>query len=116
MSFLLAFLIGGALCLVAQLIMDFTGATPAVILVGSVMLGAIAAGLGIYEPFARLAGSGATVPLPGFGFSLVSGLMKEMPKEGWVALFSGAFKATGAGIKAALIFGLIASFVTRARA
>ncbi len=116
MSYLLAFLIGGALCLIAQLVMDLTRATPAVVLVGSVVLGAIAAGFGLYEPFARLAGAGATVPLPGFGFSLVSGLIKELPKEGWVALFSGAFKATGAGIKAALIFGLLASFLTRARA
>ena len=116
MSYLLAFLVGGAICLLAQLVMDLTKATPAEILVGSVMLGAIAAGFGLYEPFAKFAGAGATVPLPGFGFSLVSGLIKEMPKEGWVALFSGAFKATGAGIKAALIFGIIASFVTRARA
>ncbi len=116
MSYLLAFLVGGALCLLAQLVMDLTKATAAEILVGSVMLGAIAAGFGLYEPFAKFAGAGATVPLPGFGFSLVSGLIKEMPKEGWVALFSGAFKATGAGIKAALIFGIIASYVTRARA
>ncbi len=116
MSYLLAFVVGGALCLVAQLVMDLTRTTPAVILVGSVMLGAIAGGFGLYEPFAKFAGAGATVPLPGFGFSLVSGLIKELPKEGWVALFSGAFKATGAGIKAALIFGILASFVTRARA
>ena len=116
MSYLLAFLVGGALCLLAQRVMDVTKATAAEILVGSVMLGAIAAGFGLYEPFAKFAGAGATIPLPGFGFSLVSGLIKELPKEGWVALFSGAFKATGAGIKAALIFGVIASFATRARA
>jgi stage V sporulation protein AE len=116
MIYLLAFVVGGALCLVAQLVMDITKATPAVILVGSVVLGAIAAGFGLYEPLAKFAGAGATVPLPGFGFSLVSGLLKEMPKEGWVALFSGAFKATGAGIKAALIFGLLAAMFTRARA
>jgi len=116
MTFLMAFLIGGAICLLAQLAMDLLRLTPAVVLVASVVLGAIAAGVGIYEPFAKFAGAGATIPLPGFGFSLVSGLLKELPKEGWVALFSGAFKATGAGIKAALIFGLFASFLTRARA
>lgn len=116
MTYLLAFLIGGALCLIAQIFMDLTRATPAVVLVASVVLGAIATGFGLYEPFAKFAGAGATVPLPGFGFSLAAGLIKELPKEGWVALFSGAFKATGAGIKAALIFGLLASFITRARA
>jgi len=115
-TFLLAFVVGGALCLVAQLLVDLLRMPPVVVLVGSVVLGALVAGVGLYEPFAKIAGAGATTPLPGFGFSLVSGVVKELPKEGWVALFSGAFKATGAGIKAALIFGLLASFLTRARA
>ena len=116
MSYVLAFVVGGAFCAAAQLLMDFTRWTPAVVLVLGVVAGAIVAGFGLYQPFAQFAGAGATIPLPGFGYSLVSGLLKELPKEGWVALFSGAFKSTGAGIKAALVFGLIASFVTKPRA
>ena len=116
MIFLMAFLVGGALCMIAQIVMDLTRLTPAHILVGSVVLGVILGGIGIYEPLAKFAGAGATIPLPGFGFSMITGLLKEIPKEGWVAVFSGAFKATGAGIKAALIFGIVASFFVRARA
>lgn len=116
MSFLLAFLVGGALCMVAQIVMDVTHRTPADILVAGVVLGAVAAGFGLYEPLTKIAGAGASVPLPGFGASLVQGLTKELPQEGWVSLFSGAFKATGAGIKAALVFGLIASWLVRSRA
>ena len=116
MIFLMAFLVGGALCMIAQIVMDLTRLTPAHILVGSVVLGVILGGIGIYEPLAKFAGAGATIPLPGFGFSMITGLLKEIPKEGWVAVFSGAFKATGAGITAALIFGIVASFFVRARA
>ncbi|MDA8345821.1 MAG: stage V sporulation protein AE [Thermaerobacter sp.] len=116
MTFLMAFLIGGALCMIAQIVMDLTRLTPAHILVGGVVMGVILGGIGIYEPFAKFAGAGATIPLPGFGYSMVAGIIKEIPKEGWVSVFSGAFKATGAGIKAALIFGVLAAFFVRARA
>lgn len=115
-TFLLAFLVGGALCMVAQIVMDLTRLTPTHVLVGAVVLGVILGGLGVYEPLTKIAGAGASIPLPGFGNSMITGLIREIPKEGWVAAFSGAFKSTGAGIKAALIFGLFASFFVRARA
>ena len=115
-TFVMAFLVGGALCMAAQLVMDLTRLTPAHILVGAVVLGVIFGGAGLYEPLVKFAGAGASIPLPGFGNSMITGLIREIPKEGWVAAFSGAFKATGAGIKAAIIFGIAASLFVRARA
>lgn len=116
MTFLLAFVVGGALCLIAQLVLEYSRLTPAHVLVLFVVLGALATGAGIYEPLIRAAGAGATIPLPGFGSTLVQGILKDLPQEGWAALFSGAFKASGSGIKAAILFGLISSWLFRARA
>lgn len=116
MTFLWAFLVGGALCLAAQLVLEFSRLTPAHVLVLFVVLGALAAGAGIYEPLVKVAGEGANIPLPGFGYTLVDGVLKDLPKEGWAALFSGSFKASGSGIKAAIVFGLVASWIFRSRA
>lgn len=116
MTFLWAFLVGGALCLIAQLVLEFSRLTPAHVLVLFVVLGALATGAGLYEPLIKVAGEGANIPLPGFGYTLVDGVLKDLPKEGWAALFSGAFKASGSGIKAAIVFGLVASWIFRARA
>lgn len=116
MTFVWAFVVGGALCLAAQIVLEYSRLTPAHVLVLFVVLGAIASGFGIYEPLVQTAGAGASIPLPGFGNTLAQGVIKDLPTEGWAALFSGAFKASGSGIKAAIVFGLIASWVFKSRA
>lgn len=100
-----AFLVGGALCLVAQLVLDLFQLNPAHVMVMFVSLGAIASGLGLYEPLVRLAGAGATVPLPGFGHSLVQGIMRDVGSKGWLGLFTGGFTASAIGLSVAVVFG-----------
>lgn len=109
MSYLLAFLVGGLLAALAQVVLDLTGWSAAHIMVLFVVLGGIAGGLGLYGPLVKVAGAGATVPLPGFGFSLVQGVIQEVHSLGLVGAFIGSLKATAAGIKAAVIFGLLAA-------
>lgn len=108
-TYLMAFVIGGLICVVGQLLMDLTPLTPAHVLVLFVVLGGVMSGLGLYQPLVDLAGAGATVPLPGFGHSLVSGTIEEINKNGLVGLFSGAIKATAVGITAAVVFGFLAA-------
>lgn len=104
-SLVKAFLVGGALCTVAQLVLDLAQLNPAHVMVLFVSLGAVASGLGLYEPLVRLAGAGATVPLPGFGHSLVQGIMKDIGSKGWLGLFTGGFTATATGLSVAVVFG-----------
>lgn len=115
MSYLIAFLIGGTICAIAQLVLDFTRLTPAHVMVISVSLGALLGGLGLYGPLVQFAGAGATIPLPGFGYALVQGVLGDLPKLGLLGLFTGSLKATGAGLKAAVIFGFVASLVANPR-
>lgn len=102
----MAFLIGGLICVVGQLIMDLTPLTPAHVLVLFVVLGGLLSGLGVYQPLVDLGGAGATIPLPGFGHSLVSGTIEDINRFGFIGIFSGALRASAVGITAAVVFGL----------
>ncbi|MBE6805196.1 MAG: stage V sporulation protein AE [Clostridia bacterium] len=106
---LYAFAVGGALCSIGQLLIDYTKLTPARILVGYVVGGVILTGIGIYEALVKFAGAGATVPLTGFGYSLAKGVEKAIAQYGLVGAICGGLTATAAGITAALLFGFIAS-------
>lgn len=111
MDYLKAFVVGGLICVIAQIIIDKTKVTPGKILVSFVVIGCILGGLGLYEPFANFAGAGATVPLPGFGYNLAKGVMKEVDEAGISGILTGGLKATAAGITAAMLFGLLGAFV-----
>lgn len=106
-----AFLVGGIICAVGQLFIDFTKLTPARILTGFVVAGVILSALGIYGPLADFAGAGASVPLTGFGHLLAEGVRKAVDSDGFVGVFTGGLTASAAGITAALIAGLGASLV-----
>ncbi|MCF6096717.1 stage V sporulation protein AE [Thermovorax subterraneus] len=111
MDYIMAFLVGGLICAVGQILMDFTPLSPAHILVVFVTLGAILSGLGLYQPLIDLAGAGASVPLPGFGHTLVKGVMEEVNKSGALGILTGGLKATAAGITAAIVFGYIMALI-----
>lgn len=110
MDYLYAFLIGGAICVVGQILIDTTKLTTPRILVIFVAAGAILTGLGLYEPLVQLAKNGATVPLPGFGYALAKGAM-DGAKDGFLAAVSGGIKNTAAGVSAAVAFGYIVALV-----
>lgn len=112
MGYLMAFLIGGAICAVGQILLLKTALTPARILVIFVAAGVVLTVLGLYEPLVRLAGGGATVPLTGFGYALAEGVKKEVAEKGIMGIFTGGVKATAAGITAAVVFGYIASVIS----
>jgi stage V sporulation protein AE len=107
MNYINAFIIGGIFCVIAQILIDKTRLTPARILVSFVTLGVILGALGIYEPIVNIGKAGATVPLPGFGFALAKGVMKEVDKSGFIGVFTGGIKGTAGGITAAIIFGYL---------
>lgn len=113
MEYLNAFLIGGALCLVGQILIDKTGLTPARILVSYVVAGVILGAAGLYGPFAEFAGAGATVPLTGFGNLLAKGVKDAVDEKGFLGIFTGGLKATAGGITAAIFAGLLAGFLFR---
>jgi stage V sporulation protein AE len=115
-TFVVAFLVGGAMAVLAQLVVDLTTLTPAHVMVGFVVAGAVAGGLGLYEPFAKWAEAGATVPLPGFGYTMVEGIDKAVRHEGVMGLLTGGISAAAGGIKAAVLFGLGAALVFKPRA
>lgn len=108
-TYLMAFLIGGLICVIGQLLMDLTSLTPAHVLVLFVVSGAVLSGLGLYQPLVELGGAGATVPLPGFGHSLVTATLEDVDKHGFWGLFSGALRGTASGVMAAVMFGLAAA-------
>lgn len=111
MDIIKAFLIGGAICAVGQLFIDYTKLTPARILTGYVVCGVILSAIGLYKPLADFAGAGASVPLTGFGHLLADGVRKAVDKDGLVGAFTGGFTAAAGGITAALLAGLAASIV-----
>ncbi len=113
MDYLKAFLIGGALCLVGQILIDRTKLTPARILVGYVVAGVLLGGIGVYEPLVSFAGAGATVPLTGFGYTLAKGVREAIESDGFLGILSGGLKATAAGITAAIVAGVIVSLLFR---
>lgn len=111
MDYIKAFLVGGTLCLLAQLLIEYTKLTPARILVSYVVLGVVLGGVGLYEPLAEFAGAGATVPLLGFGNTLAKGVRKAVGEDGLLGVFTGGLTATAAGITTAIIAGLLASLI-----
>lgn len=113
MMFLKAFVVGGALCIIAQILIDKTKLTPARILVLYVTTGTILGGLGIYKYLVDFAGCGATVPLTGFGYNLSKGVIQEVQKSGFLGAFIGGIKASAGGITAAIFFGYIAALVSK---
>lgn len=111
MDYLIAFLVGGAICAIVQILMEKTKLMPGRIMVLLVCLGAVLSAVGVYEPFVDWAGSGATVPLLGFGNVLYKGVKDAVDMEGFLGIFLGGFRAGAAGCSAALIFGYIASLI-----
>lgn len=109
MEYVKAFLVGGGLCVIAQLLIDYTKLTPARILVGYVVAGVILGGLGIYQPLVDFAGAGASVPLLGFGNTLAKGVREAVTESGFLGIFTGGLKATAGGIAVAVFAGLVAS-------
>ena len=115
MEYLKAFAAGGLLCLIAQILIDKTKLTPARILVSYVVIGVILSAFGLYQPFLKFAGAGASVPLTGFGNTLASGVRDAVNTDGFLGIFIGGLKATAGGITAAVFFGLVASLIFKTK-
>ena len=115
MDYLKAFLVGGLLCLIGQILIDKTKLTPARILVSYVVIGVFLGAIGVYEPLIKFAGAGASVPLTGFGNTLAKGVREAVEQDGFLGIFTGGLKAAAGGIAAAITFGLIASFLFKAK-
>ena len=113
MQYLWAFLIGGAICTVGQLLLSFTRLTSARILVLFVVAGVVLGGLGLYQPLVDFAGAGASVPLLGFGNALAKGAIEAAKEHGILGAFSGGLNATAAGISTAVLFGWLAALIFR---
>ena len=113
MKYVWCFVIGGAICVAGQILIDKTKLTSARILVLFVTLGVVLTGLGLYEPVVKAGGAGATVPLTGFGYSLAKGAIKGVQENGLLGAFTGGVKATAAGISAAVLFGFIAALISK---
>lgn len=111
MDYLKAFVIGGFLCAIGQILIDKTKLTPARILVSYVVIGVLLGGIGIYEPLVEFAGAGATVPLTGFGNNLAKGVREAIANDGFLGIFTGGLKATAGGITAAIFVGLLVSLI-----
>ena len=111
MTYVYSFLVGGLLCVFAQILIDKTKITPAYILVGYVCAGVVLSAVGLYEPFKEFAAAGATVPLLGFGNVLWNGVREAVDAEGFMGIFMGGFKASAVGISGALILSYLASLV-----
>ena len=115
MEYAKAFLCGGILCIIGQILIDKTKLTPARILVGYVVLGVLLSAVGIYKPLAEFAGAGATVPLTGFGYLLAKGVKEAVQQDGFLGILTGGLKACAGGITAAIVFGLLASIFFKAK-
>ncbi len=111
MDYLKAFLVGGIICSIGQILIDKTKLTPARILVFFVVSGVALQLVGIYEPLVEFAGAGATIPLTGFGYTLCKGVEKAVSENGFIGIFTGGFTAAAAGICAACIFGILAALI-----
>ena len=115
MEYVKAFIVGGIICAIVQVLMDKTKLMPGRIMVLLVCTGALLGAIGVYEPFAEWAGAGATVPLIGFGNTLFKGVREAVDAEGLIGLFKGGFSASAVGISAALIFGYISSILFKTK-
>ena len=111
MQYLYAFLVGGALCLIGQVLIDRTSLTPARILTGFVVAGVLLSALGLYEPLSEFAGAGASVPLSGFGHLMAQGVREAIDRDGAVGILTGALTASAAGIAAAIVLSLTAGLL-----
>ncbi|MGN0965203.1 stage V sporulation protein AE [Dysosmobacter sp. HCP28S3_G4] len=111
MEYVNAFLCGGILCAIGQILIDKTKLTPARILTGYVVAGVLLGAVGVYQPIADWGGAGATVPLTGFGFSLAKGVQKAVAEKGWLGVFTGGLTATAGGIAAAVVFGVVMALI-----
>jgi stage V sporulation protein AE len=110
-----AFVIGGGICVIGQILMDVFKLTPAHTTCTLVVAGAILGGFGLYEPIVKFAGAGATVPISSFGNSLVKGALMEAQRDGLIGVLTGIFEITSAGISAAIIFGFLAALIFKPR-
>ncbi|KOP64273.1 stage V sporulation protein AEB [Bacillus sp. FJAT-18019] len=113
MQFLWAFIIGGLICVIGQILMDVVKLTPAHTMSTLVVSGAVADGFGLYEPLVKFAGAGASVPITSFGNSLVHGALTELGRDGWIGVVTGIFEVTSAGISSAIIFSFLAALFVR---
>ena len=112
-KFIWAFIVGGGICVIGQLMLDVLKLTPAHTMSTLVVVGAVLGGLGLYEPLIKFAGAGATVPISSFGNALVKGALMEAQRDGIIGVLTGIFEVTSAGISAAIIFGFLGSLVFR---
>lgn len=115
MDYIKAFLVGGLLCMVGQILIDKTKLTPAKILVSYVMIGVLLGAMGIYKPLAEFAGAGATVPLTGFGYNLAKGVREAVDQSGFLGIFTGGLRASAGGITVAIISALLVSILFKPR-
>ena len=114
-DYLIAFLIGGAICVVGQVFIDKTKLTPARILVGYVVAGVLLGAVGLYEPFLKFAKAGASIPLSGFGNLLAKGVREAVTKDGFLGIFTGGLKSTAGGITVAIAAGLVCAIIFKAK-
>lgn len=115
LPYLYAFLVGGAFCVIAQILIDKTKLTPARILVAYVVIGVFLGAVGIYQPLVDFAGAGATVPLTGFGYSIARGVKKAVDESGLLGALTGELTAAAGGTAAALIFGFFAALLSKGK-
>lgn len=115
LTYIWAFLVGGLLCVIAQILLDKTSLSPARILVGYVVAGVILGGVGIYGCLVDFAGAGATTPLTGFGYVIAKGIRTAVEERGLIGVLTGALTAASAGTAAALCFGYLAALIFRSR-
>ncbi len=115
MDYVWAFLVGGLLCVIAQILIDKTKLTPARILVLYVVVGVVLGGLGIYEPLTELAGNGATTPLRGFGYLIAKGIREAIDEKGLLGALTGGLSAAAGGTAAALVFGYLAALIFKGK-
>ncbi|AKG33900.1 stage V sporulation protein AE [Paenibacillus durus] len=113
MIYVWAFLVGGLICVIGQLMLDVVKLTPAHTMSTLVVAGAIADAVGIYDPLVKFAGAGASIPITSFGNSLVHGALIELEQVGWIGVVTGIFNITSAGISAAIVFSFLAALVVR---
>ena len=115
LDFVWMFLVGGLLCVIAQILIDKTKLTPARILVIYVVVGVILGGLGLYEPLVKLADTGATTPLTGFGYLIAKGVKKAIDENGPLGILQGGLTSTAGGITAAMVFGFGAALIFKGK-
>ncbi len=113
MIFLKAFIVGGLICVVGQILIDKTKLTPGRILVLFVVTGVVLGALGVFEPLEKFAGSGATVPLLGFGANLAKGTAEAIAEQGWMGILTGPLTAGAGGITVAIVSALIMSLISK---